>query len=219
MDKMKARQLLKLFFVLALLLPATQPAALSQDGITEVFNKVLKKYSGVKSVTFSFQSVEKPDYKGMIKAKLGNKYIIETGSRTITCNGKTIWNYTPGNKKVVVSSYEEASSDELSIEKVFFNFLDGYKAVSVTKATSSVGPAAYTIVLQPKAKPTIISTINLTKVTIKVSRNDYTLLSLSVDDNGTVQTWTVRNIKLNNKLDNGIFNFTAPTGTSVVDLR
>lgn len=191
----------------------------SQLESTSVFDNVLKKYSGVKSVSFSFTSTEQPGLKGKIKAKLGNKYIITSGDRTITCNGKSIWNFTKKDNKVVLSSYEEAESDELSIEKVFFNFLQQYKAVSVAKNTSSSGPSAYEITLEPKNKPTKFSSMSLSRVIIKVDRKDYTLLSITISDNGALQTWSVKSIKLNQEIKDEAFNFEVPEGASVVDLR
>jgi outer membrane lipoprotein-sorting protein len=206
-----------LLIVSVLLIPAI--GLYSQIESSAVFDNVLKKYSGVKSVSFSFTSTEQPGLKGKIKAKLGNKYIITTGDRTITCNGKSIWNFTKKDNKVVLSSYEEAESDELSIEKVFFNFLQQYKAVSVAKNTSSVGPPAYEIVLEPKNKPTKFSSMSLSRVIIKVDRKDYSLLSITISDNGALQTWSVKSIKLNQEMKDEAFNFEVPEGASVVDLR
>jgi outer membrane lipoprotein-sorting protein len=207
------------YFIIAIFVLIPAGMLFSQLESTSVFDNVLKKYSGVKSVSFSFTSTEQPGLKGKIKAKLGNKYIITTGDRTITCNGKSIWNYTKKDNKVVLSSYEDAESDELSIEKVFFNFLQQYKAVSVARNTSSSGPPAYEIVLEPKNKPTKFSSMSLSRVIIKVDRKDYTLLSITISDNGALQTWSVKSIKLNQEIKDESFNFEVPEGASVVDLR
>lgn len=191
----------------------------SQVDNSSVFDNVLKKYSGVKSVAFSFSSKEQPGYKGKIKAKLGNMYIIQSGSRDVYCNGKTIWNYTKNDNKVVVSSYEDAAGDELSLEKVFFNFLQQYKAVSVSKNLSSKGPPAYEIVLEPKNKAAKVSSVNLSKVIILVDRKNFSLLSITVNDNGALQTWNLTKIKLNVDTGDEVFTFKVPDGASVVDLR
>ncbi len=191
----------------------------SQESTAGVYDKVLSKYSGVKSVTFSFVSKEQPGYKGTVKAKTGNKYIITTGGRSITCSGKTIWNYTKKDNKVVISNYEEAENDELSLEKIFFDFLEQYKAISITKSISSGGPPAWDLVLEPKKKATKVGSMSLSKVVIRIDRNNYSLLSITINDNGVMQTWGLSRIKLNKEYNDSVFNFPIPEGASVVDLR
>jgi hypothetical protein len=39
----------------------------------------------------------------------------------IKCNGKTLWNYSISEKKVIISDFEESYVEENSIETIFFN--------------------------------------------------------------------------------------------------
>ena len=111
--------------------------SLSAQTKDEVFSKIVKKYKNIGSISFSFQNEEITGFAGILKAKKNNKYIIEANDRIIKCNGKTLWNYSISEKKVIISDFEENYVEENSIETIFFNFLNDYEPNDLKSEQSS----------------------------------------------------------------------------------
>ena len=48
-----------------------------------------------------------PAISGTVKAKRGNKYVLDMGDRVPMSNGVAVWNYAKGPNSVVISNFFE----------------------------------------------------------------------------------------------------------------
>lgn len=188
----------------------------SQTEKDDIYKALSAKYGNLKTINLFFKSAEDGKVQGSLTAKKGNKYIIKAQNRVITCNGKTIWNYTPKDNKVVLSSYESGQGNELSIETFFFNFIKEFKPVSLTKERNSKGIVVYVLTLEPdKSK----SSLNIKKVKIWVEEAKNTITKVqSIDDQGT-NTYIISKIFTNKNIPDKTFDFKNPKDVNVIDLR
>ena len=198
----------------AIFLLASVKPAFSESG-DEIYDKLLKKYKDVNSVQLEFELLEDSKMNGLLKAKKGNKYILVSGNRTITCDGMTIWNYTSDDNKVVISDFDELDEGEVSLETFFFNFLKDFKLESIAKTTSSDEPPEYLVKLDLKEG----MDSDLSDVEIMIGRDDFEIHSIRANYSGSVQTWKVKKVKLNKKFTDSDFEFKIPEGATVINLK
>ena len=154
--------------------------------------------------------------KGILSAKKGNKYRMDLGSRLIICNGKTIWNYSPEDNKTVISSYE-ANSQQISLEDIFFSFIDIFEPIEIKAVVNSRGRNSYMLKLKPKSESKHFRMIK--EVNIWVDRRNYSLQSFQVIEEGQTLSWRISKLKTKEKFTDDLFEFQIPKGSTVVDLR
>ena len=150
-----------------------------------------------------------------MKAKINNQYYLEFGGHTIVSNGKTIWNYSPTGKKVIISTFEESQTGA-SLEKFFFGFKKSFKPGFLINESSSTGKSNLILELVPdntnEAK-------DVSKVRVRLDRNDYTLHSVQIFGNSDSKTWELEDLIINFSYPKKTFEFKAPKGAEVIDLR
>lgn len=150
----------------------------------------------------------KASLSGKLFFKKGNNLRLEFGSQTIIADGKTSWNYDQKNKKVIISNYDENGAGLLSID-----YLVNEYPKECNLSLSSEGSKTV-LVLKPKSKKSNTGEIKLTI-------NKDNLIDKAVIMNQAVGDMEVSfsNYKLNNNLPESLFTFTAPEGTTIVDIR
>jgi outer membrane lipoprotein-sorting protein len=166
------------------------------DSITDLSTDVAQKSNGKTSLS------------GKMFFKKENNLRIEFGNQTIVADGKTSWNYSKKDKKVIISDYDEAGSGLLSI-----NYLV-YQYPSECDLSLSSDGSKQILNLKPKSKKN-----NLGEVKLYITNEN--LIDRAVISNpatGTIEV-SFSSYKLNQNLSDSKFSFIAPEGTTVVDLR
>ena len=166
------------------------------DSITDLSTDVSQKSNGKSSLS------------GKMYFKKDNNLRIEFGNQTIVADGKTSWNYNKKDKKVIISDYDEAGSGLLSI-----NYLV-YQYPSECDLSLSSEGSKQILILKPKSNKN-----NLGEVKLYITKEN--LIDKAVISNPASGTMEVSftNYKLNQNLSDSKFSFTAPEGTTVIDLR
>ena len=166
------------------------------DSITDLSVDVNQKSNGKSSLS------------GKMYFKKENNLRLEFGNQTIVTDGKTSWNYNEKEKKVIISNYDDAGAGLLSI-----NYLI-YKYPSECELSLSSEDGMQILNLTPKSKRN-----NLGEVKLFITKEN--LIDKAVILNQATGKMEVlfSNYKLNQKIAHSKFSFTAPEGTSVVDLR
>jgi len=166
------------------------------DSINDLATDVAQKSNG------------KSNLSGKMYFKKDNNLRIELGNQTIVADGKTSWNYNKKDKKVIISDYDEAGSGLLSI-----NYLV-YQYPSECDLSLSSEGSKQILILKPKSNKN-----NLGEVKLYITKEN--LIDKAVISNTASGTMEIAfsNYKLNQNLSDSKFSFTAPEGTTVVDLR
>ena len=205
---------MKKILIVTVLLAVFLNVSYSQYDKYSLFEAVSKKYKDVKSVSFSFFSVES-SIKGSVKATMNNKYLLSMPDRTIVCDGTSVWNYSKEEKKVVISSYESGGSS-FSIDKFFFSFLMGYRPVNYLKENSSAKGSGYVLELEPIDKAS--QAMQITKLKLWVD-NNLNIRKVQIFTPQSPQTWDISNLQINPTINKKTFIFTTPKDCEVIDLR
>lgn len=166
------------------------------DSITDLSADVSQKSNGKSSVS------------GKMFFKKANNLRIEFGNQTIVADGQTTWNYNKKDKKVIISNYDETGSGLLSINYLIYDY-----PADCNLSLSSEGNKQI-LLLKPKLKKN-----NIGEVKLYITKEN--LIDKAVISNQATGTMEVSflNYKLNQKISDSYFFFTAPEGTTVVDLR
>lgn len=181
---------------------------------TQTAESVLKslqnKFDSIKDLTADVaqKSNSKSSLTGKMYFKKDNNLRLEFGNQTIVADGKTSWNYNKKEKKVIISDYDEAGSGLLSI-----NYLV-YQYPSECDLSLSSERSKQILILKPRSKKN-----NLGEVKLYITK-EY-LIDKAVISNQGAGTMEVifSNYRLNQNLSDSNFLFSAPEGTTVVDLR
>lgn len=201
---------MKYILILILLISFNLQAA--QNDKDAVYNALLEKYGELSSISLKFKSMDNQHIEGSIEAKKGNKYILKMGNRIITCNGKSLWNYSIDDNNVIVSKFDKSIHTN-SIENMFFSLLEEFSPTSMKKESSTRGTSFTILTL---ASNTNKSDINQIKIWIDNSGN---IASFSLVKNNKEEKYAVWDIFTNKKMQDKQFDFTAPKGAEVIDLR
>lgn len=166
------------------------------DSISDLSADVNQKANGKSSLS------------GKLFFKKENKLRMEFGNQTIIADGTTSWNYNKKDKKVVISNYDEAGSGLLSINYLIYQYPSECDLSLSSEGSKTV------LILKPKSKKN-----NLGEVKLFINKDN--LIDKAVISNQAAGNMEVNfsNYKLNQKLSDSKFTFTAPEGTIVVDIR
>jgi len=166
------------------------------DSITDLTTDVAQKSNGKSSLS------------GKMYFKKENNLRIELANQTIVADGKTSWNYNKKDKKVIITDYDEAGSGLLSINYLIYQYPSECDLSLSSEGSSQI------LILKPKSKKN-----NLGEVKLYITKEN--LIDKAVISNAATGTIEVSfsNYKLNQNFSDSKFSFTAPEGTTVVDLR
>jgi outer membrane lipoprotein-sorting protein len=185
--------------------------SLNAQSAEEVFSAVQKKYGEGASMRVRFL-MKNEDVRGSLTLKRGNKYILELAGRSIICNGKTVSNYTPSDKKVVMSDFRE-NPDNISPEQIFMNFPRGYRP---TLATDKASKEAILTLVPAKPRDQVN---DMQRVTLRLQNDTYKLKEISIFDGTMLHVWTILDIKPDAGIPDVAFEWKPPQGVQVIDLR
>lgn len=175
-----------------------------------VLKSLQNKFDSISDLTADVtqKSNSKSNLSGKMFFKKENNLRIEFGNQTIVADGETSWNYNGKNKKLIISNYDETGSGLLSI-----NYLV-YQYPSECDLSLSSEGSKRILNLKPKSNKN-----NLGEVKLYITKEN--LIDKAVIKNAATGTMEVSfsNYKLNQNISDTKFSFTAPEGTTVVDLR
>ena len=166
------------------------------DSITDLSADVTQKSNGKSSLS------------GKLFFKKENNLRLELGNQTIIADGTTSWNYNKKDKKVIISNYDENGAGLLSINYLVYDYPKNCDLSLSSEGSKTV------LILNPKSKKN-----SLGEVKLVISKDN--LIEKTYITNQSAGTMEVNfsNYKLNQNLSDSKFTFTAPEGTTVVDIR
>ncbi len=186
----------------------------SSNNFSQTAESVLKslqnKFDSITDLTTDVtqKSYGKTSLSGKIYLQKENKFRFESVNQLVVADGITSWNYNKKDKKVVISEYDETGSGLLSISYLIYQ----YPNECVLSLSSEENKQI--LILKPKSKKN-----NLGEVKLYINKED--LIDKAVITNSGTGSMEVSfsNYRLNQKISDSKFIFTAPEGTTVVDLR
>jgi outer membrane lipoprotein-sorting protein len=181
----------------------------AQNDGASLLKALQNKFNSIQNFTANVSQFvdDKPSLNAKIFFKKENNFRIEFGNSTIISDGSTSWNYNNKENKVIITNYEEDES-LFSINFLVYKFpsqctLKGEKEGSLMKLT-----------LIPKGRGS-----NLNEVTLWIN-NDDLIEKVQTNDPATgIIELRFSNVKTNQNLPDSNFQFSAPEGSKVIDLR
>lgn len=181
----------------------------------DIRTSFVKKYSNVSSISVKF-TVDNQYETLTMKAKKGNKFVLEQKSVMIYCDGTTVWNVNKETNKCMIS-HRDIHNESTSIDDIFLGVMNTYiieKTMTVNESASGTG---YYVVMKPKSKDAIINGIE--NLIIILDKKTLQIKTIQFKDNTNSHTITIKSMKLNEKMNNSVFSFTPTKAMTIVDLR
>lgn len=166
------------------------------DSITDLSADVTQKSNGKSSLS------------GKLFFKKDNNLRLELGNQTIIADGTTSWNYNKKDKKVIISNYDENGAGLLSINYLVYDYPKDCDLSLSSEGSKTV------LILKPKSKKNSLGEVKLVISKDKLIEKTF----ITNQSAGTMEV-NFSNYKLNQNLSDSKFTFTAPEGTTVVDIR
>ncbi len=190
--------------------------AYSQNDKKTEYNKLVEKYSGMKSLSTKFILDGNYRITGSIRAKKGNKYILDIGNRVVVSNGKTIWNYSKRSNNVIISNFDEKNMN-FSIEQFFFSYLLAYIPTELKREATSKGAYNYVLKVEPEGQEKMLLGVNY--IEIKYDPKNYEIKALNIAEGNQIQYWRLEDLKINPILNDALFEFNPPADAEIIDMR
>lgn len=200
------KKTLFIFLFIPFLLFAQSP----KDILKSIQNKVKNSVGFESSFKQSFagNSKNKSINTGKFIFAYGDRYIVESKSFVITCDGKTVWNYNLKQKRVLISSStDEASS--FSIDKYLFKVPE---LCNLTLIKSSPFPNAISLV--PRNNE-----LEFRSAEVYADENFIVKKVVITDTNNITYILELADNKVINDIKKYNFTFEIPKGIKVVDMR
>jgi outer membrane lipoprotein carrier protein len=199
--------------------------ALSLDG-PEVIGRVQKQFDKLKTLSARFEKRhfwklvdQTQSVKGELHVEKPNRFRLESEIRTVVTDGETAWSYDPQNEQVLMNDYVAVEGDR-SYEKLLFDLvlLGGYEerfTPTYVGEEKVQDKRTHVVDLRATEQDAYIETVRLW-----IDRKEWLVRQIEYQNiNGDVTTYELDHLKKNKKLKEGLFQFTAPPGVEVVDLR
>ncbi len=187
----------------------------------QIVERVQKKLSEYKSFSADF---EKQFYWAALdrsRSREGYLYMRRPGhfrveldnGDAMVADGQTVWSYVKRNRQVVVSSYDGELRNPWQI---FVDYSDNYIPLAVEEIKLS-GRSSYMLILGPANQSEVRSR---KQMKVWVDKKKWWLMQIeTVEDNGDITTYKIKNHKENKKIKDDVFAFEAPKGIDIIDRR
>ncbi len=156
--------------------------------------------------------------RGTMILKRDKKFRLEIGSRTIICNGSTLWNVA--NNTVVISSYTPNTSS-MSPEMLFLDFPVDYAASLAREQDSRYGSTRL-LTLTPKNAQNMGGGLERVLIRFKhTSPKDRVVIqSVEAQPQGTsALRIAIQDLQTNLTVQDSVFEFVPPKDMKVIDMR
>ncbi len=207
--------------LIAILLTGVLTASLPADENPKaIIKNVKKQYEQLQSLQADFQQTyvwelaeETQTLHGTLQLMTGNRYRIETETQIVVTDGEVVWTYSKERNQVIIDWLKTSEENPLP-KDLLFKYSEEYEPHLVGEQTLN-GRKTYVLNLVPKEEEPFIKSMKIwvdaaSWLTVKIQQTDL---------NDNVNTYVVKNIKQNVKLDPTLFTFTIPPDAEVVDLR
>lgn len=204
----------RLFGALLLLgaLAVTDAAAQSQTP-EMIARRLQQRYGAIETLRASFvQTAGGQRLQGTLSVR-DDAFRLDLGSQVLVTDGSTLWSYSRDDEQVVVQDYEPARVG-FSVGQLFTNYLDVFRVTGASRAT--IGGVRHDVLtLRPREAGSSVR-----DATLYVRSSDAVPTRVRVHDtSGGTLAFDLRNVERNVRLASSTFQFSAPGGTEVVDLR
>ena len=187
----------------------------------EIVERVQKKLNDYKSFSAAF---EKQFYWAALdrsRSREGHLYMRRPGhfrveldnGDAMVADGQAVWSYVERNRQVVVSHYD---GDLRTPWQIFVDYSDNYIPLAVEETKLS-GRSSYMLILGPANQSEVRSR---KQMKVWVDKKKWWLMQIeTVEDNGDITTYKLKNHKENKKIKDDVFAFEVPEGIDVIDRR
>ena len=195
--------------------------ALASDDVGKIIKKVQNKYKKVNLLHADFKQVNRfqltniqTEVFGSIWISKDNQFRFETEDQTIVSNGEKFWRYNKLEEQVLIDHAKKTKQD-VFLNNFLFNISDYYTGQLISESKLK-NKKIYEIRLTPKTPDD--SFFRYIKVWLyddswELEKVIYT------DFNDNEVEYQIEKIDLNPAISEKIFEFNAPEGAEVVDLR
>lgn len=191
--------------------------AMAQDAAT-IAKRLQEKYDEVESLRATFTQTMKSDFldssesSSGLFALSGKRFRVETKEQTFVTDGAITWLFNSASNELLVNDYVE--EDMFPVRQLIFEYEERYNVDGVRSETYK-GQKTQVLSLSAKNDEDLYRS-----VTLFVRDKDTIVTRLEIlDANETIMIFELTDIEVNPTLDAGLFTFTAPDGTDVIDLR
>ena len=196
-----------LFFIIPMLLQA--------QSADDVITKLQSKFATIQNLKSNFsqtiqsaQNTNSINFDGEFYYKKENSFSIILPKRNIISDGESIWNYDKTQNKVVISTFENENTT-FSLNEIIYSYpkkcdlsvIKNDGNIFIVKAVPNDSELSF-----KEAYLTINSNYILNKIEI-------------IDFNNIKYTFKLFSIKINQKIDAEIFQFSPSNEVEVIDLR
>jgi chaperone LolA len=186
----------------------------------EIIKKLKDRYNKLESFvadynqTFHWKLADNVHQQsGKIWLKGKDKFKIETEDQLIISDGKTIWTYSRFNNQVIIDNVNK--SEEVSLPgDLFLKYSEQYNSDYVRNEKID-DEDCYLINLKAKTEDIFIKSMR-----IWISRKKSIPMKIEqIDINGNVNTYLLKNINIDEKLNDNFFVFKVIDTVEVIDMR
>lgn len=210
---------LKYFLMMTLVFAQFNLSFAKKSG-KEIINKVREKYDELISFKAEFTQTfvwelagETQSVQGTLYVQGNNNYRIETEDQLIVTDGVTVWIFSKKSEQVIIDLVNKSADNPLP-KDLLFQYSKDYKARFIAEEKVD-GHKTYAVALEPKEEEGFIKSMK-----IWVDKSNWITRKIEqVDINDNINTYEIRNIEENIKLDAALFKFKIPETAEVVDLR
>lgn len=174
-----------------------------------MLKSIQEKYKSISTISAEFKQLTggKMNLEGNFYFAKNNKIRLELKHSIIVSNGVTNWSYNKSENKVIITNYDKENPPLFSID----NLINKYP--SLCQISSELIEGKNVLVLTAKNSSLKFSSI-------KIWLNGESLIDkLLINSGGKTIEMIFSGYRINQKLNVSKFSFTAPKGSSIVDLR
>ena len=181
----------------------------------EIIENTLKKYEEIVLLSADIQQTrfistinKKSIYMGKIYLSHPNKFRIEytkPREEVIVCDGDSIWIYSIENEQVLVQSAKGS-------ENFVFHYLKNSDSKLTSLNEKINGNSVYLLNLVPLDN----SSPDVQSLRTWIDKKSWLPLQIEITDiNGNIVIYTLKNIQIDNKLDDKLFDFVIPKDVDI----
>jgi outer membrane lipoprotein carrier protein len=195
------------------LMQAVLPAAHAQDG-SDLLRRVQQTYTSAGSFEADFTQTISSSYgdesvDGRLRVS-GDRFRVEAGGQRFMTDGTTTWLHNEATNQVIVNHFQ-ADETTFAPSRFLTEASAKYRVVSAQDA----GSGQTDLMLRPTDAAEFFD-----RVTLRVRRSDAAVTRIELSDlNGTTMRYTLRNVRMGERLPASAFRYTPPAGVEIVDLR
>ena len=188
----------------------------SQEKANEILDKLSKKTASYSNIEAHFTNAIISETVGINESQKGVLYLqgdlyrLELEGQTIVSDGESNWIHLIDEKEVQIIEVED-DEESMSPSKMFTIYQQGYKNQFVKETTNN-----YIIDLIPEESSSFI------KIELRVNKKEMRIAGFTLfDKNGGNYAYDVQLFKVNQKFEEGFFQFkhSENTDVDVIDLR